>query len=111
MTPEAEIHLWMVAIGYPLLAVLRLALCIYGVIRTRLQTVFWIWSVAAFLSLAVSLFSHTQQKIIPAVGSFPFLRFLWPVAATADYTSLALNLIGLVLLIRLSSIKPNASVA
>jgi hypothetical protein len=111
MTPETKVHLWMMAVGYPVLALFRLGICIYGLIHTRFRTTFWLWSVAAFLSLLVSIFTIFQQGILPAVASFTWLRYLWSVAATADYISIALNLIGLVLLIRAAAIKPNDTVA
>lgn len=94
-------------VGYLLVGILRLALCIYGLVRTNLRLTFGLWSVAAFLSLAVSLFTAFQQRLVAGVGAFPFLSYLWPVAAAAEYVSLALDLAGLLALVRAANIKSN----
>ena len=107
MTTQLVINSWMMSVGYPLISVLRLMLCIYGIARTRFQVSFWLWSIAAFLSLGVSLFASIQQRLITGVIGFPSISYLWPVAAVADMASLALNLVGLLLLVRAASTKSN----
>jgi hypothetical protein len=101
----------MVTFGFPLMALLQLAICIYGLLRTRFRATFWLWSVAAFISLGVTAFTAIQRQILPAVSSFTELPFLWSFAAVANYSTYALNFIGLLLLIRSSTIKSHDTVA
>ena len=104
MSTQLLIHSWMVSLGYPLLGLLRLGLCLYGVARTPYRATFWLWSAGAFLSLVVALFAAVQQRLIAGVGAFPSLYYLCAAVAGADYAALRLVLLGLLILLRMTII-------
>ena len=100
-------HYWIHAAGYPVINVICLALCLYGALRTRFRLPFWIFAASIVLVLIPEITSLILKiqlfRGIPLGSSivfWPGYRFLWPCVSIAEYTSWALNIVGLLLLVR-----------